>query len=137
PSIKADVQRLPEEMAELGLAIRDKKLLEEARQAAHSIELSFRPEALRNIARKVAKDGGFAQSKGLLEEAWQEAQNISSGQYEYYRDIAADLARLGYLKRAREIANSVSGTRKASALAGIVLADIETSRSSRLQKLPR
>ncbi len=125
------VKHFPQAMAELG-ALKDQKLLESVRKEVKNLDPGLRFETLLGIAVEAAKVWGAAKVKELLEQAFEEGENLGSTRLYFDRSsIAEEMAKLGYLKRAREIAESASGLEEmADGLAGIVLADVEVSRSS-------
>jgi hypothetical protein len=125
---------IPVEIAKVALAKNNAKLLDEA-ESYSNYPTYARPRVLRNIAVEIVKHGYASKATALLEQAWQAAGELGaerSDEYSALRNlIAGDMATLGHLRRAREIAETASGKLRAEAIAAVVLADSEVTYSRR------
>lgn len=122
-----EVLEIPQTMSKVACVLKDWNLLEQAREQAVNLDPLLRGAALEQIAEDVARVWGAAKARGVLGEAATQPEGLGSKEY----SAAEGMAKLGYLKRARELAES-AGCRGelelANAIAAVVLADVRRLR---------
>lgn len=126
------LQQISSEIARTGLDGKDEKLIEQALRVAERLDPIPRRDLLFQIAKMMGKAGLSKRAKSLLERVWQETRDLHSPAFRF-KEIAVEMVRLGYLKLAREIAESTTegSVNVVDVLAAVVLTDIEVLRSSR------
>ena len=120
------------EMVKAALASEDEKQLDYALEWAKKVDNvdAERTHTLLRAVEEMSGVGAISKDQRLLDRALQMAEKLEADDRSLALEkIAEDMAKLGHLKRARQIAERQTGLAEVEALANVVLAAVEVSRS--------
>lgn len=127
PDRTAALKTIATSMIGFGTSRKDQSFFEKALNVINKTELRERPALLRSVALAMDGVGQRKKARALLKEAVEDLRRdlpTSPGLNPALVLIAGDMAKLGDLKQARDIAESIGGSaRVTDALANIVFAD--------------
>lgn len=117
-----EMKNVPIEMMAFAIEIKDKGLQDQAVKVVESINSTVQVEALEKMLTMIDGVDKDNIAEDLLEDFWAETeQGIESDTL--IEGILRNMVKIGYLNRARELAETRSGLHRTNCLAAIVLAD--------------